>query len=109
MTSQCFFLISSSDCITKSRDAPGTLYSYGPLRTTGVLPPKLSCGGGVAVIHSKVVASHGLSLAFFPFHMLQKRLNRKMNWLAMVINAAMLMNTWMGVNALIHATSVPWE
>src|SRR5881296_2508272 len=109
MTSQCFFLISSSDCITKSRDAPGTLYSYGPLRTTGVRPPKLSCGGGVAVIHSSVVASHGLSLAFAPLNMLQKRLMTKINWLAMVMNAAIVMNLCIGSNLRMKATSVDCE
>src|SRR5205807_7111844 len=58
--------VAGSVCITKSRAAPGTPYSYGPWWTTGVTPPKLSCGGGVVVVHSSVVASHGLSLAFGP-------------------------------------------
>src|SRR5437867_167995 len=96
MTGQCFFLISSSDCITKSRGAPGTLYSYGPLFTTGVFPPKLSCGGGVAVVHSSVVASHGLSLAFGPLNMLQNRLMTKMNCAAIVTIAANVMNVCSG-------------
>ena len=33
----------------------------------------------MAVVHSRVVASQGLSLAFGPLNMLQNRLNRKMN------------------------------
>src|SRR5262245_36539873 len=65
---------SGSVCIMKSFGAPGTENSYGPWCTTGRIPAKLSCGGGVAVDHSSVVASHGLSVALAPLNMLQKRL-----------------------------------
>ena len=96
LTSQCFGSVGGSVCITKSFGAPGTPYSYGPLFTTGVFPPKLSCGGGVAVVHSSVVASHGLSLAFGPLNMLQNRLMTKMNCAAIVTIAANVINVCSG-------------
>ena len=47
-----------------------------------------ACGGGVAVVHSSVVASHGLSLALGPLKMLQNRLIKKINCAAIVMMAA---------------------
>ena len=49
------------------------------------------------MVHSRVVASQGLSLAFLPAFMLQKRLKRKINWPAMVTKAAKVMNFFNGI------------
>ncbi len=44
------------------------------------------------MVHSSVVASHGLSLAFGPLNMLQKRFTTNISCPAMVTNAAKVMN-----------------
>src|SRR5258706_8840075 len=66
-------------CGVKSGPEPGTLYSYGPRYTVGTVV-KLPCGGGVGVAHSSVVACHGLSSAFLPANMLQKKLMMNGSW-----------------------------
>src|SRR5512142_804807 len=67
-----------SVCMMKSLGAPGTLYSYGPLLTTGWTPAKLSCGGGEGMLHSSEVEFQGFEPAGLPFLTLQNRLIRKM-------------------------------
>src|ERR1700739_771074 len=109
VTGQCAALPAGSLCITKSRGAPGTPYSYGPWLTTGVCPPKLSCGGGVAVVHSRVVASQGLSEAFGPRKILQNRLTTKITCALIVMNAAYVMNRFSGIKWCRYATSVNCE
>src|SRR5438105_14539602 len=49
---------------------------------------KLQCGGGDGAVHSKVVASHGLSFTFFPCLMLQKKLIMNGIWASPIIHAA---------------------
>src|SRR5581483_10031853 len=93
----------------KSVLAPGTLYSYGPWFTTGVTPPKLSCGGGVAVIHSRVVDSHGFWPAFLPLAILQKRLMTKRNCAVIVMIAAYVMNLCTGSSGARYFSSVNCE
>src|SRR5215471_18786710 len=63
------YAFSGSNCGVKSFAAPGTLYSYAPRYTIGSVR-KLPCPGGDGADHSSVVASHGLSLTFFPAQML---------------------------------------
>jgi hypothetical protein len=58
------------------------------------LPAKLSKGGGDEVTHSSVVASQGLSAAFLPLKMLQKKLKMKMNYAETVMIAAQV-TKWM--------------
>src|SRR5262245_56045647 len=76
----------ASYCGEKSRDAPGTLYSYGPRCASGAAR-KFPCGGGDGADHSIVVASHGLSPTFCPFRMLQKKLKMKGIWKSARIHA----------------------
>jgi hypothetical protein len=47
----------------------------------------LPWGGGEGAAHSIVVASHTLSSAFSPFHMLQKKLKMKGIWKRAMIHA----------------------
>ena len=65
----------------KSCDRPGTLYSYGPWKTSGVVS-KLPCasGGEVVAVHSSVVARHGFDPTGLPFQMLQKKLKMNGIW-----------------------------
>src|SRR3954454_14277926 len=95
-----------SDCMMKSRGAPGTLYSYGPWFTTGCAPPKLSTGGGDGTVHSSVVALQGLALARAPHFRLQRRLARKMSCTAAVKYDAWVMNTWSGIRRPRNSTLV---
>ena len=53
-----------------------------------VATPEGTPRGGVVVVHSSVVASHGLSLAFGPLNMLQNRLITKINCAVIVMIAA---------------------
>src|SRR5918993_2641273 len=64
----------------KSVASPGTLYSYGPRVTVGV-SVKLCSAGGEVVCHSRVVASHGLSLATRPRFQLQNRFTMNRTWM----------------------------
>ena len=49
---------------------------------------KLPCGGGEGAVHSKVVASQGLSFTFSPCLMLQKKLMMNGIWARPMIQAA---------------------
>ena len=62
-------------CGAQSCSIPGTLYSYGPRTTVGMVW-KFSCGGGESVAHSSVVAFHGFAGAFAPRNMLRKKFTR---------------------------------
>src|SRR5690606_39859259 len=68
--------VCSSD-LSSSR--PGTLYSYGPRYTTGIVS-KLPCGGGEAATHSSVFAFHGLRSAVRPRSILLTKLKRNTSW-----------------------------
>ena len=57
------------------------------------------------MVHSTVVASQGLSLAFGPLNMLQNRLNRKTNCAAMVTKAAYVMNVFSGMLIMLADSS----
>ena len=50
------------------------------------------------MIHSSVVASQGLSLAFLPAFMLQNKLTRKMSCALMVTKAEKVMNVFSGIS-----------
>src|SRR6266576_920673 len=49
---------------------------------------KFPWGGGEGAVHSRVVASHGLSFTFFPCLMLQKKLMMNGIWARPIIQAA---------------------
>src|SRR6266576_304906 len=53
----------------------------------GVLA-KFPCGGGEGAVHSRVVASQGLSFTFFPCFMLQKKLIMNGIWAKPMTQAA---------------------
>ena len=63
-----------------------------PIYSRERAPPKLSYGGGEAVIHSSVVAFQGFITAFSPFFILLKKFQKKRSWAAAVANAATVMN-----------------
>src|SRR5947207_1440841 len=73
--------------MVKSFTRPGRLYSYGPRYATGIVT-KFPCGGGDGAVHSRVVASHGLSFTFLPCLMLQKKLMMNGIWARPMIQAA---------------------
>src|SRR6266545_1908670 len=52
------------------------------------VPTKFPCGGGEGAVHSRVVASHGLSFTFSPCLMLQKKLMMNGIWASTIAQAA---------------------
>src|ERR1019366_3237387 len=72
----------------KSCASPGTLNSYAPRYTVGICPAKLSYGGGLGIVHSKVVAFHGFISAFLPPHRPEIKFPRNSSCAPIVLNAA---------------------
>src|SRR4051794_38960382 len=97
---------SGSNCGVKSRDAPGTLYSYGPRYTIGSVR-KLPCPGGDGADHSRVVASHGFLSTSLPHLMLLKKFTMNGSCARPSVHAAMPMMTLYFSSSLLCAYCMP--